>query len=182
MTATVPLYELARARDILDEWFVEHEGEVTPELAQMLEEIEGQVNEKIERVGLYIQEQYANATSLENHPIVLESKRLLARAAAFKKRGDGLKEHYLKPLMERLGKDKVEGLTLTVALQKNSVPTISCAVPSAVFDENQGDLFVERVETVEYRLRRDAIIGAWKDKKPLPAGVFVELGRHVRLR
>ena len=57
------LYQIADAREILDTWLLETEGEVTPELEALLAEIDGKADEKIERVALYIREQLALATA-----------------------------------------------------------------------------------------------------------------------
>jgi hypothetical protein len=64
-TATVRLYDLAEAREILDEFLTETEGEVTPEIEALLEQLTGQVTEKVERVGLYIRELVATAAAVK---------------------------------------------------------------------------------------------------------------------
>jgi hypothetical protein len=175
--ASTRLYELANMREVLDRLLEETEGELTPELEAQLDAVDGAANDKIERVGLFIREQLAHAEGIR-----IEETRLVARRKAHERVAEQLK-HYLQQQMERLGKTKVDGLLCTVALQRNSAPTIECVVDAkAVLAGPQGDLFAERVETVEYRLRRPALIDAWKANQPLPTGVTVTLGHHVRIR
>lgn len=179
MGATVTMYALDELRGRIDEQLLESEGELTPEIEAALDSWNVTADEKIERVGLYVREQIANADALDNHPIVLEAKRLQARAAMGRKRAENLKAYLLRNMIA-WGKSKVEGLLLTVALQKNSAPAITCDSPETVHAGEQGERFVEVV--TDFRLRRDAIIAAWKAKTSLPAGVTVVQGQHVRLR
>lgn len=175
MTTVLKLYELANARDILDEFLMETEGEVTPELAALLDEIEGDIKEKIERVGLYAQEQAATAKAVK-----AEAERLTARARAMEKAADGLK-NYLKYQMVRLGQTKVVGLLCTVSRQKNSVAGIQCAITPEALALTEPAL-VTRQEIVTYSLDRDAILARWKAGQALPETVVVEQGEHVRVR
>jgi hypothetical protein len=175
--AAAPLYELANMRELLDGKLAETDGELTPELEQLLDALDGKIEEKIERVGLFVLEQSEEAEKVKKH-----EQRLAAKRKAHERVAEQLR-HYLQRQMERLGKTKVDGLLCTVALQRNSAPTIEAAVDAkAVLAGPQGDLFAERVETVEYRLRRDAIVAAWKSQQPLPAGVSVTVGQHIRIR
>lgn len=175
---TVTLYQIADMRDVLDEWLAESEGEVTPELQQLLDELEGKANEKIERVGLYVREQLALASAIDE-----EAKRLAARSAARKKAAEGLKA-YLKANMERLGTKKVEGLLATVAIQNNP-PAVTCPLTEdqlkdAFLGSSPVGQFVR--ETVSYRVDRDAVMMAHKAGDTLPADIAVTVGSHVRIR
>lgn len=177
MTA-VALYALADMRDALDALLAETEGEVTPALDALLEELDGKVEDKIERVGLYIREQLATATAIEE-----EVKRLGARVAAHKRAAEGLKE-YLKRQMERLDKKKVDGLLCSVAIQKNSQPSVTTTLEFAdLYAADETRPYVIRAEVVQYKLDRDALLAAWKaDANSVPAAIVVELGSHVRIR
>lgn len=173
----IALYELANAREILNEWLTESDGEVTPELAELLDGITGDIDEKIERVALYIREQLATSTAIKE-----EADRLTARAKVREKAADGLKA-YLKVQLERLGRTKVEGLLATVAVQRNSAPAIRTVLEaSELYAIEDARPFVKREEMVVYSIDRAAVIAAWKNKEPLPSTIAVDLGTHVRIR
>lgn len=182
MSASIKLYELTAARDILDEFLTETEGEVTPELQQLLDELEGETKEKIERVALYVREQLATAAAIDE-----EAKRLAAMSAARKRAAEGLKG-YLKSQMERLELPKVQGLLCTVALQNNPP-----SVKSTITDEElrrhflgsyTGSAVQQFVVEVpaSYKLNSRAVLDAHKAGQPLPDGLTVEQGQHLRIR
>jgi hypothetical protein len=177
MSANVTLYELADMRDVLDTWFAETEGEVTVTLEELLAQLQGQANEKIERVALYIREQIATAEAIE-----AEAKRLQDRAQAKLNAASKLKD-YLKIQMERLGVTKVNGLLCTVAIQRNSQPSVTTArEANELYALDDVRPFVKREEKVVYTLDRTAILAAWKANQPLPEAIVVDLGSHVRIR
>ena len=179
-TANVTLYDLASMRDVLDDFLAETEGEVTPELQQLLDDLEGKTNEKIERVGLYVREQLALASAIDE-----EAKRLSARSAARKKAAEGLKA-YLKAMMERIGTSKVNGLLCTVAIQANSVPSVTCELDQEslkvayLTDSPIGQFVVEVPAT--YCIASSAVIDAQKNGHPIPDSIVIERGSHVRIR
>lgn len=155
---TTALYELANARDILDTWLEETGGELTPEIETLLNDLEGQAKDKVERVALYIVEQLSHAKAMK-----AEEERLAQRRKAREKAADSLKA-YLQGQMERLGLKKVEGLLCTVAMQNNP-PSV---VPAVEIDE--ADLrnvytfapeYVTRVPE-SYSLNKRAILDAHK--------------------
>jgi hypothetical protein len=182
MSAAIKLYELAAARDILDEFLAETEGEVTPELQQLLDELEGDTKEKIERVALYIREQLALAGAVK-----VEEDRLAARRKSLERAADGLKA-YLKMQMERIGAPKVTGLLCTVALQNNP-PAVRCALTSdellahfvGAVTDSRLEQFVREVPA-SYRLDSRAVLDAFKAGHPIPTEVTIEQGTHLRIR
>lgn len=174
---TMKLYEIANAREILDAWLAESEGELTPELEQMLNELDGQTDEKIERVGLYIRERDAEAKAVKE-----ERDRLDGLYRRDTRAVESLKG-YVKAQMERLGKTKVNGLLATVAIQKNSMASVtSTADASVLYESAAARPFVKREEKVTYTLDRDAILAAWKSEQPIPTTIVVDHGSHVRVR
>lgn len=177
MNGAVKLYELAQARDILDEFLTESEGDVTPELQQLLDQLEGDVKEKVERVALYVRELVATAKAVHEEVEHLEAKEThLLRSA------DGLKG-YLKVNLERLGLTKVQGLLCTVAIQKNSAAAVRTTLePVELFALDEARPFVKREEKIVYSLDRDAVLTAWKSNQALPAAIAVEHGTHIRIR
>jgi hypothetical protein len=176
MTATVALYELVAMRDVLDEFLAETEGEVTPELEQLLVELQGQTEEKVERVALYIREQLATADAVK-----AEEQRLAARRKSLERAAEGLKG-YLARQLELLGRDKIAGTLVTLALQKNPPSLRGEVTPDtlAVLRELAPELVRVVPETVS--LDRKAILDAWKTTGELPDGLTVEQGRSLRIR
>jgi hypothetical protein len=127
-----------------------------------LAELDGSANEKIERVALYIREQKALADAAKQ-----ERDRLAGIAAARLKAAESL-TGYLHREMDRLGKDKVNGVLATIALQKNP-------------------LYIEKPEFVRYSpasfaLDRKAIIEAHKAGQPIPDGLAVTQTVGLRIR
>lgn len=174
MTSTT-LYEISEAREILDAWLTESEGEVTPELEALLAEVDANANEKIERVALYIREQKALADAAKQ-----ERDRLAGIAATRLKAAESLTS-YLHREMDRLGKDKVNGVLATIALQKN--PPSVTGEPVRPLEA----LYVEAPELVRhvpatFALDRKAIIEAHKAGRPIPEGLTVTQTVGVRIR
>lgn len=172
------LYEIAEAREILETWLAESEGELTPELEQMLNELDGKEDEKIERVGLFIRERSAEAKAVRE-----ERDRLDALMRRDERAVESLKG-YLKAQMERLGKTKVNGLLATVAIQANSQPSVTTTMDAEQIYQldDASRPFVKREEKVVYTMDRDAILAAWKTEQPIPATIVVERGCHIRVR
>lgn len=176
---TTKLYELSQAREILDGWLAESEGEFTPEMEALLADLDGAADEKIERVGLFIREQMADAAAIKT-----EEDRLTARRKAREKAAESLKA-YLHREMDKLGKAKVQGLLCTVAVQKNP-PSVMCALGDAeLLAAREGDdpvgQFVREVPA-SYRIDRDAVLAAYKAGDPIPPAIAVVVGSHVRIR
>ena len=119
MADRMKLYEIAAARDILDEFLSEEGGEFTAELEALLDELDGQTTDKVQDVALYVRECLAVAESLKTHPVVIEAARVLKRAKAKETAADRTKR-YLERQLEKLGKEKVEGTLVTVAMQLNN--------------------------------------------------------------
>jgi hypothetical protein len=178
MTASVKLYELSAARDILDGWLAESEGEVTPELEALLAELDANVDEKIERVALFVRERLATAAAVKE-----EVQRLQAIQKREEKAAESLKGYLLRE-MQRLGKAKVNGLLATVALQNN---------PPSVKGELAPDYLIELIGVDEtkafvtyvpesFALNRRAVLDAHKAGTPIPSGLTVEQGVSLRIR
>lgn len=176
-TATLPtMRDLGTARDILDEFLLETDGEETKEISALWEQLEGQIDQKAERWALWIVDRAGDAKKLKE-----EEQRLAARRKTIENAVERSKAQLLYQL-QRVGKTKVNGLLVTIGVQNNP-PAVKCAVePLAVFEGPQGDLFATRTEHVDYALNREAVLAAWKTNQPLPEGITVEVGQHVRIR
>jgi len=172
---TTTLYELADLREALTAQLEEAEGELTPEMEKALDALEGRVEEKIERIGLYIREQQVDAERIK-----IEESRLTARRKARERAAESLKS-YLLAQMQRLGKEKVQGLLCTVAIQKSPM-----AVTTAL-DQVEMESLADRTPyittiPVSYRLNRDAVLAAHKAGAQLPDGILVSQNSHIRVR
>lgn len=177
MSTGVTLYELVDLRALLDARLEESEGELTPALEAELDALAGAIQEKAERIALFVREQLANADAID-----AEIHRLAARKKAHERAAEGLKR-YLKTQLERLGMTKVTGLLATVAIQRNSQPAIRTALEAKdLWETEDARPFVTREEIVVFNLDRAAVIAAWKAKTPLPSTIEVDLGTHVRIR
>jgi hypothetical protein len=181
------LYDIADAREILTTWLDETEGELTPELETLLDELDATADQKIERVALFVREQLAEAKAIRE-----EEDRLTARRKARERAAESLKT-YLHAQMERLGKTKVTGLLATVAIQA-SPPSVKCALTQDQLRDsyrerdsyNEEDPYIERVPE-SYRLKSKAVLdaykrGEWEWPDPPLLGVTVEQGTHLRIR
>lgn len=167
---TIALYEIADARGILDEWLTETEGEVTPELEALLAELETDAVQKIERVALYIRERKAHATAVKE-----ERDRLDALVKRETKAAESLTD-YLHRQMVALNKDKVHGVLCTIAIQRNSVPSVTCAA-----DVDALPPALRRTITTVV-LDREEVLRRWKANEELPEVISVIHGSHVRIR
>jgi hypothetical protein len=177
MSAAITLHDLGHARDILDEWLEEGEGEATPELEQLMAELSERTDEKIVNVALYIREQLATAVAIED-----EIDRLVARAKARKNAADRLKR-YLEAWMQRLGKTKIADARCTVALQKNPASVKGDIAPDvlALMYELEHSPLV-RFRPATYELDRRAALEVHKAGGELPAGISVEQSSSLRIR
>jgi hypothetical protein len=177
MTATATLRELGDAKEILDQFLLETEGEETPEIADLWEQLQGQTSEKVERWGLWILERNGDLKKLKE-----EEERITARRRAIENAIDRSKAELLHQL-RRVGRDRVQGLVCTVAIQNNSQPAVNLlAEAEAFYATEEGRAFVKREEIVTYSLDRAAVLAAWEAKQPLPAAIDVRLGQHLRVR
>lgn len=174
--STVHLYELAEMRDVLDVWLYEEHGEETPELGALLKDLDGEVDRKIEAVGLYIRELDSEADRIKG-----EETRLRDRRKARENAADSLR-YYLKFQMEKLKKDKVKGTLLTVSLQA-SPPAVS----STLTQEQMRELYLRAAPMVVevpqfFRIDRAKVLDLVKLGTEIPEGIAVTQDRHVRLK
>lgn len=112
------LREIAEERVVLDQWLLEQEGELTPELDALMRDHEGDAKAKIEAVGYYIAEEEEDIEKIKR-----QVARLEARRRAKENRIDWLKNRYLAEMLVKLGYgpgDAVKGALATVRIQLNN--------------------------------------------------------------
>lgn len=177
---SIALYQLRELRDALDGKLQESGGELTPELEAELSALDVASDEKIERVALYIREQTAEAAAIET-----EATRLQDRANAKLNAAKSLKA-YLQREMDRLGKEKVNGLLITVALQKNPPSVKGDIAPetlqswwAAPGDQRAGFI---RYTPESFALDRRVVLDAHKQGMTIPEGLTIEQTTSIRIR
>lgn len=182
IAATLPtLRDLGNARDILDEFLIETEGEVTPELQELWDKLEGDTETKIERWALWIQDRVGKAKEIKDEEARLSARRKAIESACERSKAE------LKRQMERIGKAKVNGLLCSIAIQNNP-PSVTCALTDDQLRDAyygvQGDdvgQFVREVPA-SYRIDRDAVMTAHKAGDAIPAEIAITVGSHLRIR
>jgi hypothetical protein len=168
------LADIAKDRQTLDEWLVEHEGELTPELESLLRSNEIELTEKIARLGYIISEEEIGVEAIE-----AQIKRLQARKQSAERRIDWLKNGYIAQqflAMKMEPGDAVRSGLATVRLQLNN-PRLD------------GDITVEKVKPAYVRVipeqrevdRVKLLADAKLDPTVLPEGVKVVRDISVRV-
>ncbi|MGQ0561161.1 MAG: siphovirus Gp157 family protein [Gemmatimonadota bacterium] len=89
-----------------------------PELAELLERVEGNLTEKVRRVALVILNLTASAKAAH-----AEAERIAAMARGYERQTESLKR-YLMFQLERAGTSRVETPTVKVRIQKNTRPKL----------------------------------------------------------
>lgn len=188
------LYDHVEALAVVDTWFDEHlpdiekaDGEVPEELVQVLDMATGDFNEKAERVALKVNQLLAESSAIGD-----EADRLARRAKSRKARADYLKR-YLHLCLTKARVQKVPGLLVTVRLQKSPPSVVNSLTQQAL-----GALYMEQLnEAAEgmnpiatfwvdkvpasFKLDTKAVLAAHRAGEPLPDGITVEQGNHLRI-
>lgn len=192
--SNLTLYAAVDALGIIDEWIEEHldeilanGGELPPALAELIDQATAQLEGKVEKVALKVREILATAAAVK-----AEADRLAQRHKTLENTATALKA-YLKLQLERAKVAKVEGQLATVALQRNSTPSVTFAgdatklpeawrkvytpppPPPAELDSKKAlEIFKARQD-----LAKDAPIPPALE---FPEGVSVAVGTHIRIR
>jgi hypothetical protein len=155
------LYEIGSAYQMLLE--IQEENE----FQQALDDLIDNFDDKVESVAKVVR-----TLEAEGKMFAEEIGRLEGARQARQNRAESLKR-YLLTEMQAIGRDKVQGKLLSVAIQQ-SPPACK------VIDENLiPSEYKEEVAT--WRVDRKAIIEVWKSGETLP-GVGMSQGCHVRIR
>lgn len=175
------LADIARDKQALEEWLVENEGELTPELEALLTDHETERAAKIERIGYIISEEEAQIEAIK-----VQLARLTDRKRAAEGRIAWLKDGYLARLMQEMGMepgDKVKGALSTVALQLNNPRLDGEFTEAEVFDLYEYDATLVKFVPQQYVPDKVAILAAAKlDPSILPEGVKVVRDISVRVK
>lgn len=147
----------------------ENDGEITPEMERTFLALEDEVTKKLENIAKL--RRYAESQ-------VETAKREEERVKTYRQKFDRLIEKanlFARVLLEQFPEKKCKVGTFAWAIQKNSVPSIK------VDDLSELSPGWKKFELVEKpnneMIAREAALG-----NPLPPGVTVKHGDHVRLR
>lgn len=167
MTATLRLYEISDALQAIGDTLVENGGELTPELTAQLDGLEGAFDAKVERIVLYIRNLETTSDAATQ-----EAKRLAGLASTRAAAAARLRD-YVKREMERTDHKKVETGLIVARIQKNGRPSVHFTGDAATLPVGYQRTVVE--------LNRETAIENWRAGVPLPPGLTVEQGSHLRL-
>jgi hypothetical protein len=118
------LYAIADVREAINAALVEAEGELSPSLEGALDAVDLDFTEKAERVAVVLKERLAYAAMLKN-----EEDELQRRRKSLENDAQRLRD-YLMEQMQRVGKEKIEGVKAKMALRWNP-PSIQEVVPTS---------------------------------------------------
>lgn len=175
MPSTLKGHELAGEWRALDELLLESEGELTPEIEQLLAQLEATTTDKLEKIGLVAQ-RYTNTAKA----IKLEEERLAARRKAHENGAAKLKA-YAGRILDEIGQPFVKGVLCSVAWQNNPE-----SIDGELSEAQLRELAVVAPEIVriipeKLELDRKAAL-EYSRTFALPEGLAVTRGRHVRIR
>lgn len=165
------LYHLADWTSRLQYALLDAEGEMVPEIAEVLEaelaEVGAALDEKLVRCGQVVLTLQANAAAAK-----MERDRLDSIYKRWNRSGDSLKE-YMRNHMTRVGVGKVKHETCPLRLQKN---------PASVVVECEATDLPTEFQKIQIDPDNTALKAAWKAGDKLPAGVSIDETRnHIRI-
>jgi hypothetical protein len=162
------LYEIPAALRALEDKIEEAEGLLTPELEAELDGLTEEFDRKAEYIAMLIRE-----AKLEAEKWRAEEDRVAARRRSLERRAEGL-TRYVHEAMVAMGRDKIAGDLLTVAIQRNGSASVG-------FEGDPMSL-PEEFRRVQVSINGRALAEAYKAGQALPEGVEINHGTHVRIR
>ena len=182
MTSTLRLYECVDALEAVLDWIAENEeavkaagGELPPELEAMLNEVEGNFQEKVERTALVIRNQMANALAAQS-----EADRLRKIAATYTNQAEALKS-YLHDQLRRVGATRIQTARAKVWVQANGRPSIRLADPEVIPAAFQRTRVEFDSQAAYESLKARNEIPDPEDGAVTIDGLVVERGTHLRI-
>lgn len=184
MTATVPLYARSEALNILEHWISEHAdvidangGALPEEIQALLDDAEGEFDEKVERVALYTKSLRHSANAAKE-----EATRLTLRSKSYTNAADAI-EDYLYRCLQQAGKVKVERALATVAIQKSPPSVQSTLTPDHLLNVWRiAEPSWIRFTPASAELNKTELKEMAKRGEPLPEGVTLVSGESLRIR
>src|SRR5690606_36923569 len=139
-----------------------------------LDQAEGALQEKAERVALVIQNLKANAEAAH-----AEAKRLQAIARTYERQAEVLKT-YLHAQLQRAGLERIEAPRAMVRIQINGRPTIRPADPANIPEPYRKVIITFDGEAAYRDLKARGLIPAGPGRVEVD-GLLVERGTHLRI-
>lgn len=176
------LDEIAQDRQTLDEFLLENEGELSPEIEELLRDNDMEAKVKIARVAQYIEIETAFAEGIRQRAVALSK-----RAGAIVSRVDWYKNAYIARSLSTLGLtlagDRIDAAEAVVRVQLNNPRLDGEIDDDTAFEMFKGartEKYVKR--TVTYTVDRNALLrdGAL-DATLLPEGVTIVRDASVRI-
>lgn len=162
------LHEIADELLQIEELLAASGGELTDEIEQQLDTLEGKFYDKVLRIGRYILELDAMAT------IAKSEKQRLAELSRVRDNKVKSMKRYLKMMLERTGRDRVETPTFKVSIVGNSQPSITW--------DGEAEEIPEAFRVTEFKLDRKAAREYYGEHDKLPDGFSVVRGDHLRIK
>ncbi|MGE4197650.1 MAG: siphovirus Gp157 family protein [Phycisphaerales bacterium] len=159
------LYQYPAVFAVIDAALEESEGELTPDLEHLIDEMELGFTDKVGGCAALIRGAKAEADALGTEIDRLTKRKRHALALAERL------ERYVQVNLEKSGRDRVDAGLFRVRIQENAVPTIRWVSDKPIPDE---------FARTEVKLDGTKAQQAWK-KGVLPDGFEVVLGRHLRI-
>jgi hypothetical protein len=179
MTKQLTLHDLGDERRVLDEFLVETEGEETPEIADLLGQLHGNMVTKLQNCGLYLRELEA-----EHEATKLEALRLTLRAKATEDRIYRFKAYLTREMIAQnfpLARTPL----ITVALQLNNPKLVADPSEDLLrvwYRDSEYHHFVRHTPE-QFELNRAAFLAFAKENpQKVPQGFSVVREQSVRIR
>jgi hypothetical protein len=158
------LYEISQAYRALLDHEPEQGSDLEADWLELLDTIEGSLQDKAQNIGLYVRELTAEAEAVK-----AEEQRLTARRRALENKADRLRE-YLERELTFAGIDKVKTELVTVSIQSN---------PPSV--EITGEVPAEYLVAQEPKVDKRGILEALKAGQELSFAQITQ-GRSLRIK
>lgn len=165
---TMSLYDLTAEWLEIEDLLIENGGELTAELEERLAAVQGGIEERTDAICAVVQRLTRAAEAAK-----AEADRLTALARSRQNSADRLKRYLLDRLTD-IGREKVETNRFVVRVQQNGRPSIAW--------ELDPELLPAELQRVTVALDGTAAYERWKRGEPLPPGMEVTVGRHLRIR
>lgn len=176
MSAAVKLYELLEARDILDQFLVETEGEETPELGDLFAQLEGSLEEKGQNVARWMREKEAEITALKTEEQFLAKKRK-ARENALER-----SKAYFLTLLQQLDRKELGTATAKLCRQNGAPQLVGDVEPELLAKLHEAKFRCVRLVPQTLTLDRREALAMLKSGEAVIAGLSVETREQLRIR
>lgn len=174
--ALQPLYTIAADRAALLDQIIENGGVITDEQSAQLDAIGSDLEAKMAACATYVRNLTAEAAKHRT-----EGQRQLDRAAALENTATSFKRYMLANMQVA----KVQKLAGIARIQQNPQPSISWTGTQEALEKLDESWLRVRVElnakAVQETLAANMLAEDGEPKQPIPEGIKIEYGSHIRL-